>query len=130
MSGVDPHFESAFPDQALLGRDRGPLWARSPSDFCEGVQTQVYYSARQCSGAPVHYRWGAAAPSLSLAEETPQGPSCVCHKSSDEQCCWVLSGTPNCVLLRKHEPVECILAVQEDLSAVACHSAQLAKGLL
>lgn len=47
-----------------------------------------------------------------------------------EQCCRVLFGTPNCVLLRKREPVECILAVQEDLSAVACHSAQLAKGLL
>lgn len=35
MSGVDPHFESAFPDLALLGQDRGPPWARSPSDFCE-----------------------------------------------------------------------------------------------
>lgn len=37
-------------------------------------------------------RPSAAAPSLPLAEETPQGHSCLCHNSSDEQCLRVLLG--------------------------------------
>lgn len=90
--GVGPPL--CLPRPGLTGAGQGAAVAGSPSDFCEEGRPRVIT-------LPGSVQWGssalevgsgsqappgspsAAAPSLPLAEEIPQGPSCLCHKSSD-----------------------------------------------
>ena len=106
QSGVDPHFESAFPDLALLGRDKGPLWAGSPSDFCEEGRPRVIIlpgsavgSSALQAGSP-----SAAAPSSRWLRKHHRGTPAFVTRAVMSNA--VGSSVEVYVLLRKREPVE------------------------
>ena len=91
---------------SLLGRDKGPLWAGSPSDFCEEGRPRVIIlpgsavgSSALQAGSP-----SAAAPSSRWLRKHHRGTPAFVTRAVMSNA--VGSSVEVYVLLRKREPVE------------------------